>query len=105
MLVSALSQFRLTMSMITSRSLAPTTKGRTMQTIENGNERMRNTAAAPFANTKNLHATKIKGWYLHLISVAICDLLLVCISVCQKRYTYSDIAFALALMKRKCFVL
>jgi len=79
MLVNALSQFRLTMSTITSRSLGPTAKGRTMHTIENGNERMRNTTAAPFANTKNLHATKINGWYFHLISVTICDLLLVCI--------------------------
>jgi len=40
--------------MITSRSLGPTAKGRTMQTIENGSERMRNTTAAPFPNTKNL---------------------------------------------------
>jgi len=68
--------------MIASRSLGPVAKGRTMQTIENGSDRMRNTAAPPFANTKNLHVTKIKGWCLLLISVTICELIYVCIFVC-----------------------
>jgi len=41
--------------MITSRNRGPAARGLTMQTIENGKERMRNPAATPFATTKNLH--------------------------------------------------
>lgn len=66
-----------------------------MQTIENGKERMRNPPAAPFANTKNLHVkTQLKGWYLYLII----KWALLCMYFCV---TYSDIAIALALKKRK----
>lgn len=50
-----LSEFKLTISKITSRSRGPVTSGLTMQAIENGNERMRNPPAAAFATTKNLH--------------------------------------------------